>query len=611
MSRFVRRVLSLGTTLAALACAGVATEGARAQEGDLCAPPSAGEMARVWWDACPAGPGAAELALPLPVDGAQMIFLRVTTPGLRLFSRCPGSGRSFRMGGGDVFSGERARALGGAFRDDEDWFFYLAKYELTVGQAAAILSIDDDGRARGLEIGLERLIALLEADDAARSRKTIADLAERYRRLAQSLSAARGRTDSPEVAREMARAASGLTPDEIDELADRYTEWCYRDRACSNVLERHASFEGQLGFLRLPREIEWEYAARGADLTTDELFTARLPFDELKVNEYAVLGGAKGRKPEAQVVGVGRRPTIGGFYDLFGNVSELSIDYFDMEYGEGKTGGRSARGGSFTTPGNGASAGLREEIPPYVFEDGRFLGDYRSDNLGARFAMGAIVKASEAFVREARDALAEEGCKVDSGADPIAVSIDTTAARLPEDGGREVAVAKADLEAVRRDVALRTEQLCRFLAESMQTWSALQISRWANHRSLSELIDEWKDAMRANPTERSYYESQIADTTERRQAMADSAEDALGAYLRTANAMREHGGDCVAEGFESYARDRASQRILEQTVWRSDDFTGRDAMKVAQEHARQALSGRASRDGWRREFQEIGYRLAR
>jgi len=113
---------------------------------------------------------------------------------------------------------------------------------------------------------------------------------------------------------------------------------------------------------RLPREKEWEYAAKAG---TENQWSGT--DTKTKLKEYAVYGNSRSTKPVGS-----KDPNEWGFYDMIGNVWEWCWDKYEPK--EGASAKRVTRGGSW---GNNASV-LRSAFR-FVYSPGS-----RSLNLGFR-----------------------------------------------------------------------------------------------------------------------------------------------------------------------------------------------------------------------------------
>gem|GEM_PF-4064003 len=153
--------------------------------------------------------------------------------------------------------------------------------------------------------------------------------------------------------------------------------------------------QGSTGFVRLPTEIEWEYAALGG--AVGMATGGGLPFvrdadqvsREPALEEIAAL--ADNRSGEiVQPVG-SKLPNLLGLYDVVGNVSEMTHDLFFLvrpDRGHGTAGGVVLRGGNALTPRSILGPGHRLELPFHTAE-----GAGRTAFSGVRFALSAPVLA--------------------------------------------------------------------------------------------------------------------------------------------------------------------------------------------------------------------------
>jgi formylglycine-generating enzyme required for sulfatase activity len=94
-----------------------------------------------------------------------------------------------------------------------------------------------------------------------------------------------------------------------------------------------AEFIGKLskktgGHYRLPTEAEWEYAAR-AGTTTKYFFGDSTGRNDEVLKEYAWFRSNSDKKLHKVAT---RKPNPWGLYDMYGNVFELTQDYYDADY---------------------------------------------------------------------------------------------------------------------------------------------------------------------------------------------------------------------------------------------------------------------------------------
>jgi formylglycine-generating enzyme required for sulfatase activity len=82
------------------------------------------------------------------------------------------------------------------------------------------------------------------------------------------------------------------------------------------------------GHYRLPTEAEWEYAAR-AGTTTKYFFGDSTGSNDEVLKEYAWFGGNSGGTIHKVAL---KEPNPWGLYDIYGNVYELTQDYYHKDY---------------------------------------------------------------------------------------------------------------------------------------------------------------------------------------------------------------------------------------------------------------------------------------
>ncbi|EGV15902.1 DUF805 domain-containing protein [Thiocapsa marina] len=113
---------------------------------------------------------------------------------------------------------------------------------------------------------------------------------------------------------------------------------------------------------RLPREVEWEFVARGGRAVTPTQFAdPRYPMPEGLDGHAWYAGNAEGRP---RPIGY-RAPNPLGVHDIYGNVEELQLARNRDSRYPGQVGAAVIRGGSVHTEGEDLSATRRREVPFY------------------------------------------------------------------------------------------------------------------------------------------------------------------------------------------------------------------------------------------------------
>lgn len=196
------------------------------------------------------------------------------------------------------------------------------------------------------------------------------------------------RFSADDISADDARPKTRVSWYEAVEFTRRYTEWLLKN--APDALPRFVHDKRNVGFLRLPTETEWEYAARGGQnvgsqqLLQEDFF----PFAEsCTLNDYAVFrqGGAF----VEQTARIGsRRPNPLGLYDTAGNAAEMCMDMFRFSIGgrlHGSAGGVVRKGGSYLSDAAAVMPGRREEVPFFLAD-----GPASAQDLGFRPVLTGI-----------------------------------------------------------------------------------------------------------------------------------------------------------------------------------------------------------------------------
>lgn len=317
----------------------LASLAAAAQTPSTETPPAEAPPAETPWDQTFMNPHPAEddLVLPMPCGGA-MAFRRVEVESGGWLNDM-----RVALGGSDpdlgVIDDRRFDNIAGAFTPTADQtrrYFYIGKYEVTRSQYEALSGTCSPPTMRGREPAVD--ISWFDA-------------------LA---------------------------------FAEHYTEWLM-----ANARDKLPK-EGDLsGYLRLPTEAEWEFAARGGMAVSALDFVAdRFPMAGGNPASYLWFQGSQSAGGRIHPVGL-LQPNPLGLYDILGNASELMFEPFRLNRRgrlHGQAGGFIIRGGDFLTPLDQVRSATRTELPYFSEKTGQATA-LRQVGMRLVIAAPAIVSA--------------------------------------------------------------------------------------------------------------------------------------------------------------------------------------------------------------------------
>ena len=154
---------------------------------------------------------------------------------------------------------------------------------------------------------------------------------------------------------------TAITWNEAVDFTARYSEWLAK-----NAAGKLPSEDGAIGFVRLPTEEEWEFAARGGIAVQEAVFEQpAFPMPE-GPQRYVWFAGTESSNNELNAIGL-LKPNPLGLYDILGNAGEFVLDPFRLNKHSrmhGQAGGYTIKGGDFRTAQADIRSSARTEYYP-------------------------------------------------------------------------------------------------------------------------------------------------------------------------------------------------------------------------------------------------------
>lgn len=388
--------------------------------------------------------------------------------------------------------------------------------------------------------------------------------------------------DVKAVTPDAARPVTDISWYDAIDFTRRYTAWLLQN--APDALPRFAGDTRNVGFVRLPTETEWEYAARGGQtagtqqLLQEDFFA--VPPNAARA-DYAVYRPAGAARAEEDTLRIGsRKPNPLGLYDTAGNAAEMALDVFRFSLAgrlHGSAGGFVSKGGSFFSDDAGILPGRREEMPFFLAD-----GPARARDLGFRPVISGINTPGG----DRPKALADEWSK--AGELPAQSG---TAARNPlEELDRLLVMStdegtKRNLQKLRETIKesnIMQERQKQLEAESLLRTGLYMIETYRNYtirrNSLKGQIDNMENDSKTTKGTELEKLRRIMDTARRGLVMLDtSLERSLNFYRSKVEESAQHTADAVETAYESLSKDFSGDDPFNENMRRNLELFRRHA----------------------------------
>ncbi|MDR2946644.1 MAG: formylglycine-generating enzyme family protein [Candidatus Adiutrix sp.] len=462
--------------------------------------------------------------LVIPGPGGQEFIFRPVPLGLGENDRL--SGAQFTMG--DPALGFRAFpttvSLGGAFlvpsASGKEWVYYLGKTEITEAQYYAVMEPEN----------------------------------------------------TPKEKLKSGKPMTGLSYYEAQAFLDRLNQWLF-----ANALDKLPLLNNTPGYLRLPTEAEWEFAARGGPAVSADVFAAPQPYAEDDLAAYEWFAGPKSSHNEVRPVGQ-LKPNPLGLHDMLGNVSEMTNNLYQLEYYQGRSGGLTARGGHFLTAEKSMGAALRVEEPLYLGDKKQGLKPNRKPTLGLRLALSAPIMTDRAEIDNLEDAWEEYresdgrtvspaglstapvGVKTDVKAEDVRGHLANIRARLAAGELPESLSAPLNQDLGLLEASLTGIDMIRKQAETDSARSWVRIGVFAGHQYMREeakrpRLEEIIQANQSRTDRNAQEENMLKMLLARQEDLRGNLNDTLSAYHNALTQMASLDPAAVAEALKRYREE--------------------------------------------------------
>ena len=498
-------------------------------------------------------PAADDILLPMP-GGLHMAFRLVAVPAKGLLGDMP-----LRPGRDDAANNERA--------------FYDRRYAAALAAPFTLDDLPDDWRK------------------AAPKGSHYFYLVAKYEVSRLQYEAVMRDTppDTASLAPDAARPVTDVSWYDAVDFTRRYTQWLLQNAPDS--LPRYAGDSRNVGFVRLPTETEWEYAARGGQfagtqqLMQEDFFVMA---DGTNYADYAVYRPEGAGRIEEDVERIGsRKPNPLGLHDTAGNAAEMTLEPFRFSVAgrlHGSAGGMVRKGGSFLSGEAEIMPGRREETP-FFLQD----GPAHARDLGFRPVISGINTPGgdrpETLVAEwnraGESASPLPAQDQQAGRDPLE-ELDRLLASAPNEGVKKNLLA---LRTTLKENNIMQERQKQLEAQSLLRTGLYLIETIRNYASRQQSLDSQlvlmkKDVKIAKGEVKQRLQKLITQSTEARKQYGTGIERTLSFYLGKLEEAGRLDAALFTDSMTQLGKDFPGSDVFNENMRRNMDIFTRQTQEA-------------------------------
>lgn len=231
---------------------------------------------------------------------------------------------------------------------------------------------------------------------------------------------------------------------------------------------------------RLPTEAEWEYAARGGSVNPD--FDRDYPLEESRISDYENIHTGSGSGVAYVNIESRKRPNCLGLFHMLGNVSEWVDDLFRLNYLDGHSGGRLARGGSYSSPSSSLTPAYRIDTQ----------ANGKSPQIGFRLVIGSNFLSGLSLNKFEGDFIAEYLRQRQPDTNVVTKHTETQYAKSLAESARNLREQAIQITQLERETQQKDRELISTRSKMKELEVSLRAIQQEDNPSKNDSLEEYK-----------------------------------------------------------------------------------------------------------------------